>query len=68
MTSTTSGAWLETKVKQRFAKVSIVSKSKATRMNLGTFYDTELNSDKEKALVGAFSLITNLRIDLRLKL
>ena len=26
-------------------------------MNLGTFYDTELNSDKEKALVGAFSLI-----------
>ena len=37
-------------------------------MNLGTFYDTELNSDKEKALVGAFSLITNLRIDLRLKL
>ena len=53
-----SGVELETEVKRRFAKLSIVSYSQALRLkfpweitqpnlNLGTFYDTELNSEGE---------------------
>ena len=54
---------LETKVHPKIRNHRITQPN----LNLGTFYDTELNSEGEGP-VGAFSVITNLRMDLRFKL